>query len=338
MNQAVGSSWTEGQPMIGESPSLGNIKAYLRKVASTDSNVLITGETGTGKEVTAELIHRHSGRRQKPLVCLNCAALPDSLLESELFGYQRGAFTGAEASNPGKLQQAEGGTVFFDEVGDMSPYAQAKVLRLLESKQVQRLGASQSVCLDIRVIAATNQDLEAAMAQGKFRQDLYFRLNVARIHLPPLRERRGDIPLLLQHYLREFNRRLGRRVEGFSEGALQQLLSYEWPGNIRELKNLLEATFVNLEADGPRARSQRICLEDLPEPFRSRFTDRPADGGGERDRLLTALLSTQWNKSQAAQKLHWSRMTLYRKLAKYDLLTRPETTEEGVTLVSGGPF
>ena len=158
--------------MVGNSLALREIQGYVGRLAATDCPVLITGETGTGKELVAELIHRHSGRRQKPLVCLNCAALPDSLLESELFGYQRGAFTGAEASNPGKLQQAEGGTVFFDEVGDMSPYAQAKVLRLLESKQVQRLGASQSVCLDIRVIAATNQDLEAAMAQGRFRQDL----------------------------------------------------------------------------------------------------------------------------------------------------------------------
>ena len=144
MNQAVGSSWTEGQPMIGESPSLGNIKAYLRKVASTDSNVLITGETGTGKEVTAELIHRHSGRRQKPLVCLNCAALPDSLLESELFGYQRGAFTGADTSNPGKLQQAEGGTVFFDEVGDMSPYAQVKRLFVCKWPTIERGGENST--------------------------------------------------------------------------------------------------------------------------------------------------------------------------------------------------
>ena len=155
--------------MVGESPSVGNIKTYLRKVAATDCNVLITGETGTGKELVAERIHRHSRRRQQPLVCLNCAALPDSLLESELFGYERGAFTGAYARNPGKLQQADGGTVFFDEVGDMSPSAQAKVLRLLESKQAHRLGSGQAVRFDIRVLAATNQDLEQALAQGRFR-------------------------------------------------------------------------------------------------------------------------------------------------------------------------
>jgi DNA-binding NtrC family response regulator len=329
MNQAV------GQPMIGESSSMGSVKAYLLKVASTDSNVLITGESGTGKELVAELIHRHSARGQKPLVCLNCAALPDSLLESELFGFERGAFTGAHSRNPGKLQQADGGTVFFDEVGDMSPYAQAKVLRLLESKQLQRLGANQSVSLNIRVVAATNQDLEARMAEGKFRRDLYFRLNVARIHLPPLRERKEDLPLLLEHYLREFNNRSGTRVEGFAQEALEELLSYDWPGNIRELKNLVEAAFINLDADNP-ALSQRICLQDLPEPFRSRLTDREADSQGERDRLLTALLATRWNKSKAAQRLQWSRMTLYRKLAKYHLLTKPETTEEDRTPLPAG--
>jgi DNA-binding NtrC family response regulator len=337
MNQAVVSTSVREQPMIGESPSMGSVKTYLLKVASTDSNVLITGESGTGKELVAELIHRHSARRQKPLVCLNCAALPDSLLESELFGFEQGAFTGAHSRNTGKLQHAEGGTVFFDEVGDMSPYAQAKVLRLLESKQLQRLGANQSVSLNIRIVAATNQDLEARMAEGKFRRDLYFRLNVARIHLPPLRERKEDLPLLLEHYLREFNNRSGTRVEGFAEEALEELLSYDWPGNIRELKNLVEATFINLDADKP-ALSQRIFLQDLPEPFRSRLTDREADSQGERDRLLTALLSTRWNKSKAAQKLQWSRMTLYRKLAKYHLLTKPETTKESMTAVQESPF
>jgi DNA-binding NtrC family response regulator len=337
MNQALVSTPFREQPMIGESPSIGSVKAYLLKVASTDSNVLITGESGTGKELVAELIHRHSPRRQKPLVCLNCAALPDSLLESELFGFEQGAFTGAHSRNTGKLQHADGGTVFFDEVGDMSPYAQAKVLRLLESKQLQRLGANQSVSLNIRVVAATNQDLEARMAEGKFRRDLYFRLNVARIHLPPLRERIEDLPLLLEHYLREFNNRSGTRVEGFAQEVLEELLSYDWPGNIRELKNLVEATFINLDTDNP-ASSQRISLGDLPEPFRSRLTDREADPQGERDRLLTALLSTRWNKSKAAQKLQWSRMTLYRKLAKYDLLTKPESIKESITTVHERPF
>jgi transcriptional regulator with PAS, ATPase and Fis domain len=286
------------------------IKAYIEKLAAVDSNVLIMGDTGTGKELVSELIHGHSSRRKQPLVCLNCAALPDSLLESEMFGYERGAFTGAHATNAGKLQQADGGTVFFDEIGDMSPSAQAKILKAIEDKNVHRLGSQASIPLDIRIIAATNQTLEEAIAEGRFRKDLYFRLNVHRIHLPPLRERKEDIPLLLEHYLRESNRRSARQVEGFNAEALTKLMTYDWPGNVRELKNLLEVVFL---IPPPRY----IDLEHLPEPFRSR---RPGvESPKERDCLLSVLLATNWNKGQAAQKLRWSRMTLYRKLAKYKL-------------------
>jgi DNA-binding NtrC family response regulator len=308
----------EGLPsMIGDSPPMREIKAYLLKVAPTDSTVLITGETGTGKELAAEVIHRNSPRRQRPLVCINCAALPDSLLESELFGFERGAFTGAVASKKGKFELARGGTVFLDEIGDMSDYAQAKILRAIERKEIYRLGGERRIPLDLRIVAASNQDLEGLAANGRFRKDLYYRLNVARVHLAPLRDRKDDIYPLLQHYIREMNNRFHRKVEGFTEEALSSLLSYHWPGNIRELKNLLEATFINLPA-------RRISFMDLPRLFRDRLQEIDKLPEMERERLLSALYATNWNKSQAAQKLHWSRMTLYRKMAKYHIFPTPE--------------
>jgi transcriptional regulator with PAS, ATPase and Fis domain len=312
--------------MVSESPPMQRINAYIRKVASTDSTVLITGESGTGKELVAQLIHQHSPRQQKPLLCINCAAIPDSLLESELFGYERGAFTGAHTSKEGQLKLADGGTVFLDEIGDMSPYAQAKILRAIESKEAQRLGGKGSIPLNIRLLAATNQDLERLVSAGTFRKDLYFRLSVARIHLPPLRDRKQDIPLLFDHYIRELNRRFGLEVEGFTEEALEYLLHYDWPGNVRELKNLLEAIFV----DSP---SRRIGIMDLPEPFDKRFkqADRPLQH--ERERMLSALFSTQWNRKKAAEQLRWSRMTLYRKMLKYDL-KKGGNTEGCITTAS----
>jgi DNA-binding NtrC family response regulator len=313
----LGDTIAGGRPctaaLVGESPPMQRLKAFIGKVAATESNVLITGETGTGKELVAELIQQASSRRAQPFVCINCAAIPDTLLESELFGYERGAFTGATTPSAGKLQLADGGSIFFDEVGDMSPYAQAKILRALESREVHRLGGKRAVPINVRVLAATNHDLEQSVALKQFRKDLYFRLNVARIHLPPLRERKEDILLLSQYYLRILNQRFGRQVEGFSDEAIARLIEHDWPGNVRELKNLLEATFVN----GP---ARRISPADLPEPLRRE--GRPADGTApdERQRLLSALFSTNWNVSKAAQQLHWSRMTLYRKLAKYHIV------------------
>ncbi|MBZ5553733.1 MAG: sigma-54 dependent transcriptional regulator [Acidobacteriia bacterium] len=309
-NQASHPSASEDSPMVGNSPPIQEIKGSIQRTALTDSNVLITGETGTGKEMVAELIHRNSPRHGKPLVCINCAALPDSLLESELFGHERGAFTGADSFQEGKLKAADGGTVFFDEIGDMSPQAQAKILRVIETKQAQRLGTQGSFPLDIRIIAATNRDVDALAKANEFRRDLYFRLNVVRLELPPLRERKDDIPLLLNHYIREMNRCFGCLVEGFTQEAFDLLLHYDWPGNIRELKNLLEAIFVNL----PQGR---ISLKDFPEPFRRHLVKGENCSQSERDKLLATLLATNWNKSKTAQELHWSRMTVYRKIAKY---------------------
>lgn len=307
-----------GGEIIGESSLMREIKTYLLKVSTTESNTLITGETGTGKELVASLIHANSRRRQKPFVCINCAAIPDSLLESELFGYERGAFTGAHALKEGKLRLADGGTVFFDEIGDMSLYAQAKVLRAIESRAVERLGGTRSLPLDVRVIAATHRNLEELITEGKFRADLYFRLNVAKIQLPPLRERKEDLPALCACLISDMNRRFGLAVAGVTEDALAALLRYDWPGNVRELRNVIEAAFVNRP-------TRAISLADLPAHLHHRPGITAELPQHERDQLLGALFAANWNKSQAAQKLHWSRMTLYRKMTKYHIVSGGHT-------------
>lgn len=303
-----------GHSLIGESPSIQAVKGYIARVAAVDSHVLITGETGTGKELVAWLIHENSLRRQHPFVSLNCAAIPDSLCESELFGHDRGAFTGAVGTRKGVLECADKGTIFLDEIGDMSSYAQAKILRAIETKQITRLGSQGYIPLDIRIIAATNQNLEQRLEEGMFRKDLYFRLNVARLHLPPLRDRREDIPLLLRHAIQALNGRFNREIEEVNAETLHALLRHEWPGNVRELKNLIEAVFIN----NPPLR--QITFQDLPDFFCRRLPKTKGQAKDERDCLLEALCSTSWNKSKTAQKLHWSRMTLYRKMAKYRIL------------------
>ena len=298
--------------MIGESQSMREVKAYLSRVASTNSNILITGETGTGKELAAEFVHRHSSRREKPFVTVNCAAIPDTLLESELFGYERGAFTGAQTSRDGKLREANGGTVFLDEIGDMSIFAQAKILRAIDSKQIQRLGGA-GVSIDVRIIAATNQEIETLVRTERFRKDLYFRLHVARVHLPPLRERKEDIPPIVSYYLRDFNNRFARDVARLTDSAWEYFLGYDWPGNVRELKNVLEAIFINTS-------SAEISPGELPSYLREQWPGECTVSVGERERMLSALVATNWNKSRAADKLRWSRMTLYRKMAKYQVV------------------
>jgi DNA-binding NtrC family response regulator len=299
-----------GERMVGSSGPLAAVRRYIAQVAETASNVLITGDTGTGKELAAELIHRNSRRRDRAFVCINCAAVPETLLEAELFGYERGAFTGAFASNEGMLASAHRGTVFFDEIGDMSPTAQAKILRVIESKQVSPLGSRSTTPSDFRVIAATNRTLEDMVDRGDFRRDLFFRLNVARIHLPPLRERKEDILALLNHCISEFNAAAGAAVEGCTGEALEALLRYDWPGNVRELRNLVEAIFVT-------CRRGRISPADIPPHFWRLIAG--AAPASESAQLLAALFETQWNVSRAAEKLRWSRMTLYRKMEKYSI-------------------
>lgn len=301
--------------MIGTSKSLHEVKLAMQKFAASNCTVLISGETGTGKELAAEYLHRSSSRRDRPFICINCAAIPDSLLENELFGHSRGAFTGADATCDGLLAAANGGTVFLDEIGDMSLTAQAKILHVIEKKEVCRIGATRATKLDIRYVAATNQDLEKMTAQGTFRKDLFFRLSVAQLHLPPLRERKEDLPLLLKHYCQEFNPTPGLRSVEFSEECLRVLFRYEWPGNIRELKNLAESLCV-------AAVPSPIEPEHLPARFRAishEWSGAAADP--ERESLISALSWSRGNKAAAARRLNWSRMTLYRKLSKHRLLS-----------------
>jgi DNA-binding NtrC family response regulator len=297
-------------PFVGNSPAMCELRKYIRRIAPSDTSVLITGETGTGKELVAQLIHENSGRRHRPFVCLNSAAIPDSLIESELFGYERGAFTGAQAPYDGKLAAAHRGTVFLDEIGDISAPVQAKILRAIENKRIYRLGSSQGQDLDFRVLAATNRDLESAIQQGGFRSDLYFRLNILRIEIPPLRERVEDVPPLVAHYIRHFNVKFGRNVAGLRPGSLDLLSYYQWPGNVRELRNFIEAVFVNL----PHTTEGAV---DLPVEVFRQFSRSLPFQTTERTRLLRVLSASNWNKTDAAKALHWSRMTLYRKMNRY---------------------
>lgn len=303
----------DGVRFVGRSQAVQQLRAHLSRIASASSNVLITGETGTGKELVAELIHLNGTRTAKPFVCLNTAAIPDALLESELFGHERGAFTGAMTSQVGKFVAANGGTAFLDEIGDVSLPIQAKLLRAIEGKPIYRLGGTRSIQIDLRIIAATNQDLERAAAEGRFRKDLYYRLNVIRIQLPPLRDRVEDIPLLIGHYLRHFNRALGRSIRALSPRAMETLCAYHWPGNVRELRNVIEALLVNLapETSG---------VVDVPPEVMRQLAFACGAPTSERERLLQALAATNWNKSKAARQLHWSRMTLYRKMQLHGVI------------------
>ena len=287
------------------------VRADIAGARVTDIHVLITGETGTGKELVAEAIHEGSDRRARSFVRINCAAIPESLVENELFGHERGAFTGAESQRGGLLEDGAGGTVFFDEVGDMSPLAQAKILRVIENKEVRRLGGRGTILIDIRVLAATNQDLEQRVSGGAFRADLYYRLNVARIHVPPLRQHKEDIPELTDHYIKDCNQRFGGTVEGVDDAVLQRWLQYDWPGNVRELRNVVESSFL-------KARSGRISLSALSGHFLE-LLERRHGTTDERQQLLDALFRADWNKTRAAETLRWSRMTLYRRLAKHGL-------------------
>ena len=299
-----------GDGMVGDSATMQNLRLQLKRVAKVRSNVLITGETGTGKELVAQSIHRQSERKSQQFVCVNCAAIPDSLVESELFGYERGAFTGAVASRAGKLQAAEAGTIFLDEVGDMSLTAQAKILRAIETRELYRLGAHVAIPVNVRILAATHRKLEKMAEAGQFRSDLLYRLSVTRVHLAPLRDRREDIKPIARHCMQQLNRELDTQVENLSEDLWDRFMNYSWPGNIRELRNMMESLLV-------QSLSKIVTLEDLPADLRAKLSERVPEG--ERDRLLAALMETKWNKSKAAEKLKWSRMTLYRKMMKYSV-------------------
>lgn len=302
----------EEHELIGSSSAMAAIRDYVHKVAQSNTSVLISGATGTGKELVASSIHRASHRCSGPFISVNCAAIPDSLLESELFGYERGAFTGAGEQYPGKLRLADHGTVFLDEIGEMSPLGQAKILRVLESREVFPLGARRTIKIDVRFLAATNQDLEPMIERRTFRQDLFFRINVGRIFLPSLKEHPEDILELFLYYIRRFNVEHGRHVQAPTLELADRLTAYDWPGNVRELRNCVEAVFID-PPNGP------IGLEHLPESFQRIFRCHRAAHVSERDAIVLALSRTNWNKKMAARELHWSRMTLYRKLEKYKI-------------------
>ncbi len=302
-----------GPTLLGHSPAITLAREMIRRFAASPCNILITGETGTGKELAAQLLHRLSTRAVAPFVPINCAAIPETLLESELFGFERGAFSGANAMVPGKLTAADGGTVFLDEVGELSLSAQAKLLRAIEQREIQRLGARRPHHVDLRWIAATNRDLKSAVEEGRFRADLYYRLNVGTIALPPVRERREDIGLLASHFLKSFAAQLGRPAR-LSASAVERLVCHDWPGNVREIRNVVESSLVVLVG------SDEITSEDLPPPLRTARPSRASREALERLQLIEALQVTAGNKAEAARRLRWSRMTLYRKLTRYQLM------------------
>jgi Nif-specific regulatory protein len=255
--------------MIGESPRMREVFRFIEKIAPTDATVLIRGESGTGKELVAHAIHTNSERSAKPFVAINCAVLSETLLESELFGYEKGAFTGAVAQKRGRLEVADGGTLFLDEVGELTAATQAKLLRVLQERQFERLGGTRTISIDVRIIAATNRNLEEAIKAGTFRQDLYYRLNVISLTLPPLRERREDIPLLAYHFVAKYGKKCKRLVSGIAPETRNCLLAYDWPGNVREMENAIERAVV-------LGNTEVMLPDDLPESLLESLLASPA--------------------------------------------------------------
>jgi DNA-binding NtrC family response regulator len=316
--------------VVGTSAALREVLEVVGKVAETDSTVLITGESGTGKELIARAIHYNSPRAERMLVTVNCGAIPEELLESELFGHVRGAFTNAVSARQGRFSLADGGTIFLDEIGDMSPNLQVKLLRVLQDRTFEPVGSSKTVAVDVRVIAATNQELEQAIRERRFREDLYYRLNVIPIEVPPLRVRGEDVALLAHHFLEVANRDKGKRVEGITPEALDLLCAYDWPGNVRELENLMERLVIfrgegevrpeDLPAAFHRREAPTVSVPRLP-PSGLSFRDVVDDF--ETDLILQALEQTHWNKNQAARLLGLNRTTLLEKIKKKGLEDRP---------------
>lgn len=309
---------TEFSGIIGKNPKMQEIYKLIEDIAPTDASILIEGESGTGKELVANAIHRLSLRKNKPFVVINCSAYPSTLLESEIFGHEKGAFTGAIRQKVGRFEQAHGGTVFLDEIGEISPSAQIKLLRVLQSQKFERIGGEKTLSVDLRILAATNKDLLEEVKNGNFREDLYYRLNVIPIYLPLLRERSNDIPLLSQHFLVRFSIEQGQDIKGFSSDALRLLLDYPWPGNVRELENSLEHATV-------LAKGDRIEVSDLPPAIRNFVASFTAESSGtiqenEKNLLTETLEECNWNKKLAAQRLGISRATLYNKLKKYQIV------------------
>jgi DNA-binding NtrC family response regulator len=313
--------------IVGTSQGLRGVLDLVERVAETDATVLVTGESGTGKELVARAIHYNSPRAERPLVTVNCGAIPEELLESELFGHVRGAFTSAVSQRVGRFALADGGTIFLDEIGDMSANLQVKLLRVLQDRTFEPVGSSKTASVDVRVVAATHQDLELAIRERRFREDLFYRLNVFPIHVPPLRERREDIPLLAQHFLEAARARQGAggAAEGIAPEALERLCAWPWPGNVRELQNLMERVAIlrrqgRVEAaDLPASFQQRAPAPAAPQLPPSGLSFRDVVEDFETDLILQALEQTQWNKNQAARLLGLNRTTLLEKIKKKGL-------------------
>jgi two-component system, NtrC family, response regulator AtoC len=310
--------------LVGQHPEMQKLYRLIGQVARSTATVLIVGESGTGKELVARAVHRQGPRRDRPFVAINPAAVPETLLESELFGHEKGAFTGAHQRKTGKFEMAEGGTLFLDEIGTLKPELQVKLLRVLQEREIERVGGGRPIRTDVRIMAASNSDLRRAVASGAFREDLYFRLNVVRVVVPPLREHREDIPLLVEHFVRRYNHEFNKRVEGMAPEALAVLHRYAWPGNVRELQNIVERSVALVEGGmiGPHDLPVDLFLPDLRDAVRQAemLPLREATEEFERQIVSRVLERVRWNQSEAARILGLHRNVLKTKLARWGLL------------------
>jgi DNA-binding NtrC family response regulator len=305
--------------LVGRSPAMREVFATVNRVAPTRATVLLAGESGVGKDMIARAIHHHSPRADRPFVKINCTAIPENLMESELFGYEKGAFTGANVSKPGKFEQADTGTVFLDEIGDVPAAIQVKLLRILQEREFERLGSNKTKHIDVRVLAATNVDLRAALEQGTFREDLYYRLNVLPIDIPPLRERKEDIPFLAEHFVKKLANDVDGRITSISEAAIQKLMTYHWPGNVRELENVMERSMVL--SPGPVLEAEDIKMDNAPRRAQPAFDTQFLPDGMTLDQfeqsiIKEALNRANGNKSQAARLLGLTRNALRYRLSQ----------------------
>ena len=311
--------------MVGKDPAIQNIFEIIPVVAASDATILIEGPTGTGKDVLAKVVHNASPRAQNTLVKVNCAALPDNLLESEMFGYVKGAFTGADHDKPGRFQEADRGTIFLDEIGDLPLALQAKLLRVLEDREFYPLGSRKTTKVDVRIISATNQNLEQLVREKRFREDLFYRLNVMRLELPPLKDRRGDIPLLISHILKRLRVTRDSHAKDFSNEAMDVLLNYDFPGNIRELENIIEHALIVCQSEIIERRHLPLTLQKGIAPTLSVDTNPLSMDAGninEKDMIIDMLQKYSWNKGKTADALNINRTTLWRKLKKYNISPR----------------
>ena len=309
------------QNMIGRSPLMVKLLETVAQVASTEATVLITGKSGTGKEMIANAIHYNSQRKDAPFIKINCAALTESLLESELFGHEKGAFTGADKRREGKFRQADGGSIFLDEVSEMSPAMQVKLLRVLQEREITRVGGAEVIAINVRVIAASNKDLKKEMEQKRFREDLFYRLNVVALHVPPLHDRKEDIPLLAQHFLEMFATKNKKNIKGFTPQSMEKLVKYAWPGNVRELMNAVERAVVLSRAEYIDAEELALLMADSPNASGIEQLTVPENmplDEVEKRSILEAISACSGNKSEAARRLGITRKTLRKKLDKYE--------------------